>query len=75
MNPAPAEIAAGLSEAQRDIIISAPTGGEWFPVCWEGWGGMFRSLQRRGLAFPREPGAQALSPLGLAVRAQLLGEG
>lgn len=67
----PDEIARGLTDAQRRIVQNAPIGGNWFPVCWEGWRGLFYSLDRLGLAYPREPGLQVLSPLGLAVREHL----
>ena len=67
-----AEIAGKLTEAQRDIIRRAPIGGEWFSVSWEGWKGLIWHLQRKGLAFPREPGWQVLSPLGLALRSYLM---
>jgi hypothetical protein len=65
-----AEISAKLTKAQREQIIRV-AGDDWFPVQWEGWCGLFSSLQLRGLAYPREPGLQTLSPLGLAVRAIL----
>lgn len=71
MTPDPTAIATRLSKAQRSILLQAPTGGNWFPMCWEGWRGLFWSLQRLGLAYAREPGLQTLSPLGLAVRAIL----
>lgn len=71
--PTPEEIANGLTEVQKQILLKAPLGGWWFPVCWEGWRILRPSLQRAGLAYPREPGLQVLSPLGLAVRATLEG--
>lgn len=67
-----ARIAEGLSDAQRRIVLNAPSGGNWFPTCWEGWRGLFRSLYRLGLVYPREPGTQVLSPLGEQVRRYLM---
>jgi len=71
--PTVAEIAGKLTKAQREQIVRVE-GRDWFPVQWEGWRGLFTTLQGRGLAYPREPGMQTLSPLGLAVRAILAQE-
>ena len=64
------ELARGLTEAQRDRIITAPH-ADWFSVSWEGWKGLIWSLQTKGLTAPREPGLQVLTPLGLTLRAYL----
>jgi hypothetical protein len=68
--PTVAKIAGKLTKAQREQITRVE-GRDWFPVQWEGWRGLFTTLQGRGLAYPREHGMQTLSPLGLAVRTHL----
>lgn len=61
------EIAGKLNMVQRRIMLRAPM-GSWFPAQNEGWHWPWKSLSALGLVYPREPGMQTFSPLGLEVR-------
>lgn len=56
------------------LLAGRPTGYGWFARAWEGSlrATFLRSLMQRGLAAPREPGAQALTSEGRRLRASLL---
>ncbi|GAA4827161.1 hypothetical protein GCM10023232_26730 [Sphingosinicella ginsenosidimutans] len=81
-SPTPAEIAAGLSEAQRETIAFAwaypdyHRSGEQFSYCpiWRNDSSR-RALERKGLIASLADGGPRLTPPGLAVRAHLRGEG
>jgi hypothetical protein len=52
-----------LTKQQRQLLLHCPYDG-WFPVTWEGFRGLFKSLQKLKLTHLREPGMQVLSGKG-----------
>lgn len=75
-NPTPEQIAAGLTKAQRDAIVSAePDGqlGKCFIRWWQAGTKTMASLRRKQLATTVWSGV-VLSDTGLQVRAILRGE-
>jgi hypothetical protein len=67
-----AEIAAGLTKAQREALVSAFDIGFSFITTFAG-GRSAKALHRRGLT-NLEWAPSGLTPLGLAVRAHLQGQ-
>lgn len=65
-----AALARSLTKQQRERLLTAPH-SDWFTINWEGWKGLIWDLQNLGLTYPREPGLQLLSPLGLRVAQHL----
>lgn len=58
-----------LNQTQYEILLRI-RGDDWFPIQYEGLRSYFgwRTFAALGLAWPREPGMQTLSPLGKRVR-------